>query len=390
MPICCVYWQVVLKNFVNLFPQTKIFTSKLFLSDWELEKKLEIELIGKLTTINIQPERNGYGSKFSYMSPSIIIELLRYQPQLIFADTFCLWTLLILLFKPWGKWKVILAYEGSSPGVDYCYSSSRLFIRRLMVKMADAYITNTQAGKAYLTNILRAHEDKVFNHPYLVPDCQLLVNQLNMIALDPLKTIAQQSTHQKSAKVNLSSKEGQLKKTVFLFVGRIIPRKGIKLLLDACMILKKNYYNYSLVIVGEGQQQAELEEFCRINDLNDFVRWIGKVDYKSIGTYLEQADVLVLPSLEDTWGMVVLEAILFGKVVLCSTHAGASEIIAENSNGFVYEPQDSKQLAQLMKTLIDNPHLIELMQQKSRQIAVNYTPELAAKFLNKIVDFVAC
>lgn len=86
--------------------------------------------------------------------------------------------------------------------------------------------------------------------------------------------------------------------------------------------------------------------------------------------------------------MVVLEAILFGKVVLCSTHAGAAEIIAENHNGFVFEPQNSDELAQLMKTLIDNPHLIELMQQKSRQTATKYNPESAAKFFQQTVNFI--
>lgn len=394
MPICCVYWQVILKDFVKRFPRTKIFTSKIFLNSWELEKKFSIETVGKLKTINIKSNQNGYGSKFSYMSPLIIIKLLRYQPHIIFADTFCLWTLLILLFKPWGKWKVILSYEGSSPGVDYCYSSSRLFVRRLMVKMADAYITNTQAGKVYFSKILNADESKVFNYPYLVPDSQLLVKKSLLVKQpcplekEPLKTIYRQKI-QEELVAESSSSNIQFKQTAFLFIGRLIPRKGITSLLNACVILNKQQYeNYSLLIIGEGEQEAELKQFCCLNNLNDRVIWIGKVDYESIGTYFEQADVLVLPSLEDTWGMVVLEAILFGKVVLCSTHAGAAEIVAENSNGFVFEPQNSDKLAQLMKTLIDDPQLIKLMQQKSRQIAATYTPELSAKFFDKIANFV--
>jgi glycosyltransferase involved in cell wall biosynthesis len=362
MPIACVYWQVILREFVKTYPQTKIFTSKKHESPKGLENTLDIEVVGQLKVIKFKPQYHKYGSKFAYQSLAIVGRLLEYRPQIIFADTFSLWTLLVLLAKPLGRWKVILAYEGSSPGVDYRSSPSRLLLRRIIVKMADVYITNTQAGKAYLTRILDAQENKVFAYPYLVPEAQFLLKQPDAIALP------------------------QLKKPVFLFVGRLIPRKGIKFLLEACALLnQKGYNHYSLLVIGEGQQQTELEQFCQNNELENYVKWIGKVDYQNIGTYFRQADVLVLPCLEDTWGMVVLEAILFGKAVLCSIGAGASEIIAEEKNGYVFDPQNTEQLAQLMANLIDNPHLIKTMTQKSAQIAQKITPEKATKFLAETV-----
>ena len=140
-------------------------------------------------------------------------------------------------------------------------------------------------------------------------------------------------------------------------------------------------------MIGEGEQRFELEKFCQDNQLQDYIKWIGKVDYQFIGAYFHLADILVLPCLEDTWGMVVLEAILFGKVVLCSTGAGASEIIAEHKNGYVFVPQTPEQLAQLMTQLIEHPDLVASMKQKSKQIAAKYNPKLAAEFLAEKVNF---
>ncbi len=384
MPIACVYWQVILREFVKAYPQTKIFTSKKHESPNGLENTLDIEVVGKLKVIKLKPQYNKYGSKFAYMSLAIIGKLLEYQPQIIFADTFSLWTLLVLLTKPLGKWKVILAYEGSSPGVDYCHSPSRLLVRRTIVKMADAYITNSQAGKTYLTQILYAEENKVFAYPYLVPDAQFLLKQPEAITLPPLTTLYKQKIEIDTE--YFIAEDTLFKKTNFLFVGRLIPRKGLNFLLEACTILNgKGYIHYSLLVIGEGQQRTELEQFCQNNQLENHVKWIGQVNYQEIGTYFHQADVLVLPCLEDTWGMVVLEAILFGKAVLCSTGAGAAEIIADEKNGYVFEPQNPSHLAQLMANLIDNPHLIEAMKQKSAQIAQKITPKTATNFLAETV-----
>ena len=386
IPITCIYWQAILKDFVRLFPQTKIFTSKLFISAWEWEKNLNIEQVGQLKTFKFKRQNISYGSKFALMSPQIINRLWQYRPQLIIVDTFCVWTILVLLTKFWGKWQVILAYEGSSPGVDFLNSPLRLLIRRLMVALADACITNSKTGKAYLIQILHASENKVFNYPYLVPDSQYLIKNFNEVQSVLKNTSNFQRTLDFSS--NLAVNNTSPKQTVFLFIGRLIPRKGIQILLQACSLLKQQgYTNYSLIVVGEGEQKSQLQEFCQVNKLEEYIQWIGQVNYDQIGTYFEQADILVLPCLEDTWGMVILEAILYGKMVLCSNGAGASEIVADNQNGYVFEPNDPELLAKLMAAAIKDSSLIESMQQKSKQIADKYSPQLSAHFLAEIIHF---
>ena len=370
MPISCIYWQVILRDFVKILPETKIFTSRWIKDPRELENELDIEVVGKLKVFKLGQKYGGYGSKFAYMSLKIVGRLLNYRPQLIFADTFCFWTLLILLTKPLGRWKVILAYEGSSPGVDYRNSFLRLLIRKAMIKMADASITNTQAGKTYLVE-LGANQERVYAHPYFVPDVKFL-----------------QPPNPVNRSIKRLEKQSRQKQPACLFIGRLIPRKDIQSLLEACVIIKdRGYESYSLTIVGEGEQRSQLETFCQQNNLSQ-ISWEGQIDYELVADYLHRADILILPSIEDTWGMVVIEAILAGKGIFCSQGAGASEIIAKAKNGYVFEPQDRKKLASLMQLAIDDPKSVLQMSQKSQEIASQYIPTVATEFLAKVAKTV--
>lgn len=111
------------------------------------------------------------------------------------------------------------------------------------------------------------------------------------------------------------------------------------------------------------------------------VNWIGWVDYGLIGSYFQNADVFVLPTLEDTWGMVILESMVFGKPVLCSRLAGAAEMIVDGVNGYLFNPKEPEEIAKLMRGFIDNPGLIPSMGKESQRLISQYTPESATQFL---------
>lgn len=366
LPVAWFYWQPAIGQFTQIFPQTKVFTGLFPGFARGFENSFVVEVVGKFQVLETARETTGYGSNFTYLSPRIIFHLLRLRPHAIFSSSFGIWTILALLLKPLCWWRVIIAYEGSSPGVDYRNSALRLLIRRLMVKLADACITNSHAGKAYLVDILNAKDSRVFVQPYEIPDTKTLVIQEN-IELD----------------------NSQIQRPVFLFVGHIIPRKGLQILLEACKILhQQGYREYTLQVVGNGSQQEELEKFAQEYHLTDCIQWVGRVDYNLISAYFRNADVFVLPTLEDTWGVVVLEAMLLGKPVLCSTGAGTSELIVNGENGYVFDPNQPEKLAELMRQLIDRPTAIENMGKKSQQIMSQYTPEAASKCLAQVTNLV--
>ncbi|MGA7937963.1 MAG: glycosyltransferase family 4 protein, partial [Kovacikia sp.] len=295
LPVAWFYWQPALSEFARLFPQTTVFTGQFPGFAKGLEGTLQVEVLDKLV-VEINRNANSYGDYFTYLSPGIIGHLLKLRPQVIFSSSFGIWTIIALMLKPLLWARVIIAYEGSSPGVDYRNSAIRLFVRRIMVWLADACITNSQSGKDYLIEVLHARQERVFLQPYEVPDEKTLPGSA---AID----------------ADLDS----LQRPIFLFVGQVVPRKGLPLLLEACADLQaRGYNNFTLLVVGEGCQQEELKEFCHENHLNDRVQWVGRVSYDQIGSYFKSADVFVLPTLEDTWGVVTLEAMLLGKPILCS------------------------------------------------------------------------
>jgi len=359
------YWQPLFKEFTQSFRQTIVYTGF-----WEgfvpgLEGAFTVKVVGK-TQFRPITQGVGYSPGLVYVSPSIIGYLLKFRPQVIFVSGFSLWTLLALLFKPLGQWKVVIVYDGSSPTIDYINSKPRLILRSIMARFADAYITNTSGGKNYLTKILGAEEHRVFARPYQVPDVKTLLGQQG----------------------KESDTEPRLPRPIFLFVGKLLHRKGLQFLLQACSTLKQQgYHKYTLLIVGDGEQREELEAYSQNQGLTDCLQWAGWGNYDQLGIYFRKADVFIFPTLEDIWGVVLLEAMAFGKAILCSKWAGSSELVVERENGYIFDPYNPEKLAELMRHFIDNPDLIVSMGQKSQQLIAQHNPKAAAKFLVEVTSF---
>jgi glycosyltransferase involved in cell wall biosynthesis len=361
------YWQPLFREFSQLYPHNKIYTG--FWSGFTAgcENTFDLQVVGQMGFLETKASGANYNKGFIKLSPAILNELLQFKPKVIFTNGFSLWTLLALLFKPIGQWRVIIAYEGSSPTVDYLNSPFRLTWRRAMVKIADAFITNSQRGKAYLINTLQAQPERIFARPYEVAEAKTL--------------LAQTETENDST--------ASLTRPIFLFVGQVVPRKGLNQLLKACELLQQqNDSHYTLQIIGDGEQRQELEQWTKTHGLEQSVQWLGWVNYNQLGDYFRSADVFVLPTFEDTWGMVVSEAMLFGKAILCSEGAGSSELVQPGENGYVFDPNQPQQLMDFMAQFIEQPQLSQQMGQKSTEIIAPHTPETASQQLAEVVEFV--
>ncbi|MBF2067335.1 MAG: glycosyltransferase family 4 protein [Calothrix sp. C42_A2020_038] len=364
LPVSFFYWQPSLSRLTELFPQTTVFAAYWPGLAQGFENHVKVKLVGDNSNGRVKGTPN-YNKTIDSLPLSIVPELLKFKPNIIFSNSFGVWTILALLFKFLGNWRVIIAYEGSSPTVDYRNSPARLLVRKIMVKLADSYITNSQAGKKYLIEVLGASKERVFAQPYEVPNCVALLE-----------------------KSEVNEAEQQLAKPVFMFIGHIVPRKGLQFLLQACVILKQQgYENYTLLLVGDGPQRQELEAFSESHGLVERIQWVGRVEYGRLGAYFRSSDVFVLPTLEDTWGVVVQEAMIMGKPVLCSERAGANELISQGENGYVFDPEKPEQLAEIMRKFIDNPNLSDVMGKKSEQAMANITPVAAGNFLAQVAEF---
>ena len=362
------YWVPVLREFKKVFKNTIFYTGLVWPGfDASVPGADTIKLVGEMKSLEMTKTETGYDRRLMVVSPGIVNELIRFKPDLILAQAFSLWTLLALLLKPVFGWRFVIIYDGSSPNSDFRDNKFRTLVRKAIARYADAFVANSHGAKEYLIDALDAPSDRVFTRMYLVPDADAL----------------QQSIQ------NVTPPDAGLKRPIFLYVGRITARKGIKSLLDACAILQtQGYSEYTLLIVGEGDQREELEAFIKDRNLTNNVTWVGWVNYGSLGAYFQRADVFVFPTFEDIWGMVPLEAMVFGKPVLCSKWAGAAETIVEGENGYIFDPHDPQELASVMRRFLDNPELIQSMGEKSQQMVAQHSAKSASDSFVEVISFV--
>lgn len=358
------YWHPLFSRFSQQYPNTTIYTGLWPGFATGYEGNFSVEVVGNTKVLNENKEENGYSRTYFVPSFGIISKLWALKPDLIFASGFSLWTVIALLVKFFFGTRVVILLDGVSPGVDYLnYGTVRVFSRRVMRRYIDAYIANSKAGKKYLTEVVGAKSNDVFVQPYLVPDISALSSPQSNA--EPIATEA-----------NLTA----VSKPIFLAVGQVVHRKGLTFLIEACKILKQEGHHFTLLMVGDGKERSALEALTNEYGLEDNIQWVGTVNYHQLGAYFDQADVFVFPTLEDIWGMVVPEAMTFGKPVLCSKWAGVTEIFSDGDCGYIFEPRDVEQLATLMSRFIEQPALIGQMGDRSKQIAADLTPQKTAAF----------
>lgn len=354
------YWRPVIEELARISERVILYTGRPWAGfDPEDPETKYVEVVGEIVRVTKNETKTDYSGGYMKLSTKIVDRLLAFKPQVIIVSGFSMWTILALLAKPIGGWQVVLAWEGSSPNVDFRNSKSRLLMRNLLAKFADTFITNSAGGKSYLVDCLKVDSNNIQIRPYLVPDTKTLLSLAS--AAGTVEVTAQSP--------------------VFLYVGRIEERKGLHLLLQACHLLRQQGAKFCLLVIGRGPQQDELKAYCQTHDLDDCVQWLGWIDYRQLGLYFDRADVFMFPSLEDTWGMVALEAMAFGKPVLCSKWAGVSELITDGKSGFICDPKDTAAMARLMRQSIEQPELITAMGIAAKEAISHHTPAAVAQFL---------
>ncbi len=162
----------------------------------------------------------------------------------------------------------------------------------------------------------------------------------------------------------------------FIFVGRLIPPKNLVMLLEAFAEISKENEDWGLVLLGEGEQKSKLQQLAQ-NIKN--VRFEAGVPWYEVAEYLALANVLVLPSESEPWGLVVNEAMICGLPVLVSEPSGCVEdLVRVGQNGFTFDPRQKQDLVAKMHYFVENAASLSRMGEASRQIVASFAPEKVA------------
>lgn len=141
--------------------------------------------------------------------------------------------------------------------------------------------------------------------------------------------------------------------STIICVARLVPIKNIDYLLRAWKLIEKRRPNYRLVIIGDGPEFVNLNELTLNMGLKTIV-FLGAVNNSDIPTYFYNSAAFVLPSLSESWGLVVNEAMASGLPILISNKINASNtLLKEGINGFGFEPSNVKNIAEKIVTFID-------------------------------------
>jgi len=161
-------------------------------------------------------------------------------------------------------------------------------------------------------------------------------------------------------------------------VSRLTRRKGLDTLLRAIADLED--IDVMLQIVGTGDLEKEIRGMTRSLSLESRVSFAGYVPQKDLGTHYRQADVFVLPSLSESCAMALLEAMSCGMPVVVSSAGGNPEIVENDVNGLIFEPNSIVQLVDALRRLAKSPRLRKNMSRNNvRKMLEDHTWETVAE-----------
>ena len=145
------------------------------------------------------------------------------------------------------------------------------------------------------------------------------------------------------------------------FVGRLVPRKGAQILIDAFSILKKEVSDAKLFIIGDGRYKERLVSRVEREMLKD-VEFTGYLPLEETVRYYQSCEVVVVPSLErESFGIVALEGMACAKPVIASDVGGLSEIITDRKDGLIVKRGDVYSLYKAMLDLFNSPEIAKKM-----------------------------
>ena len=155
---------------------------------------------------------------------------------------------------------------------------------------------------------------------------------------------------------------------IILSVGRIVQRKGFDTMMNIKIKKDKKYKNFKYLIIGEGDYKKEL-----LSKTNHHIKFINNVPDNELSAYYKLADVFAMPArhLSDNdvegFGIVFLEANLFGKPVIGGDSGGIRDAVIDGQTGYLVDPEDEDMIKDAILKLFNNPEKAKQMGEAGKQ-----------------------
>ena len=168
-------------------------------------------------------------------------------------------------------------------------------------------------------------------------------------------------------------------KLKIITLSKLIKRKNINLVIEA---LKNVDFDFEYSIYGDGKERSKLEKLIKKYNLENKIKIYSHINHDLIWNKLDENDVFILPSINETFGLSYLEALARGLIVIGTKNTGIDGVIKNNENGFLIEPK-----IQEIKEILEKINSIgkEEIAKKSLLNIQNYTREKIMNKYNEII-----
>ena len=233
-------------------------------------------------------------------------------------------------------------------------SPARINAERAVAASADVIVVASNHEKHLLTSLYNADPAKIREVPCGVD-------------LDLFTPIEKEV-----ARHRLGLKEGD---RIILFVGRIEPLKGIDIMIGAAAQLHDNE-NFRVLIVGGDAsaltQIAELRQQAEGLGIDHHISFVGAVDHSELPLYYNAADVCVVPSFYESFGLVAIESMACGTPVVASRVGGLASTILDGETGYLISWRCPEPFAERLELLLDNDELRASFGRSAREAVERY------------------
>jgi glycosyltransferase involved in cell wall biosynthesis len=227
----------------------------------------------------------------------------------------------------------------------------------LHVERSDLIIAPSSYAASRIQELYHVHTT-----PRIVPEPIDLVGWRRLLQLNPAQPSASRFT--------------------VLSVCRFYPRKRLHLLLGAAARLRSQIPELEVRIVGDGPQASRLKSICRQKGLSEIVNWLGNVSQEELAHEYNRCHMFCLPSVQESFGIVFLEAMASAKPIVAARAASAPEVVV---HGILVEPDNEEALAEGIERLYKDPALrANLSEEAARFVRQFDAPQVAASFLREV------
>jgi len=340
---------------LHIFVSTEMEADRPWKLDWG---GLQVTVQKTMTVAVSRRQPSGYSVPgYLHFSYDTIPLLRQYKPDIVISSQLGPRTLQSFLYCKMFRSVRLITWADLSERSECGTGKTRSAIRRILLQSSDAVLVNGSSGARYVER-LGARAKTVFRVPF--------VRDMDDICSLPL------------------TREGAVSHRL-LYVGQLTERKGIHLFLAALKrwSCRRPQHPYECWVAGEGPLQQELQQSIRSQNLN--VKFLGQVPFDDIFRTYGLAGIFVFPTLEDTWGVVVNEALAAGVPVLGSQYSQAvEELVQDGVNGWSFRPDKSEEMdAALERALNTSEPALCQMRVAARARVAHLAPEFAA---NRMIE----